>query len=271
MELSLDELVDRFTAVHDDLAVARSPQRHFCGLYLRSTLSMRRELALERGAFRDRAWVQRWTVAFAGLYLDALEQWRAGGAVGLPWLLAFEAPHDLPPMTHELVGLNAHLNFDLPRALLAVLSPGDLEDAAQRDLRQSDFDHVDEVMLRRIPEEYRHLRGLSGPLGQEVLARLLYPLNLRASRRWLVQARRAVWHNALELALAQAAGEQALARRVADLDVLCAAKVADLLRPGQVLLRLGVSGFGVQLPARPAPALPLPRSPHRGLPLASAP
>jgi hypothetical protein len=104
------------------------------------------------------------------------------------------------------------------------------------------------VMVRRLPEEYRQLRTLGGPVVAESLARLLYPLDSLACRRWLVGARRSVWHNALELSAAADTGERTLARRVADLEVLCAAKVADLLRPGQVLLRLAVVGFGVTLP-----------------------
>ena len=38
------------------------------------------------------------------------------------------------------------------------------------------------------------------------------------------------------------------AARLAELEVLSAARIADLLAPGQVLLRLAVSGFGVVLP-----------------------
>jgi hypothetical protein len=36
--------------------------------------------------------------------------------------------------------------------------------------------------------------------------------------------------------------------RLAELEVLSAAKIADLSRPGQVLLRLAMTGFGVTLP-----------------------
>ena len=36
--------------------------------------------------------------------------------------------------------------------------------------------------------------------------------------------------------------------RLAELEVLSAAKVADLLEPGQVLLRVAFSEFGVTLP-----------------------
>ncbi|MFM6851911.1 MAG: hypothetical protein ACKOVB_22685 [Terrabacter sp.] len=36
--------------------------------------------------------------------------------------------------------------------------------------------------------------------------------------------------------------------RLAELELLSAARLADLLAPGQVLLRLAVAGFGVTLP-----------------------
>jgi hypothetical protein len=38
-------------------------------------------------------------------------------------------------------------------------------------------------------------------------------------------------------------------RRLGQLEALAASRVADLLRPGPVLLRLAVHGFGVTLPA----------------------
>jgi hypothetical protein len=242
-------------AAADVLSAAQAPQRHFCGLYLRSTTAMADELASAR--FADREWVGRLTVAFAGSYLDALERWQAGERVPLTWQLAFEAPAELSPLVHELIGLNAHLNHDLPQALLEVSEDGELQDERGSAQRRSDFLHIDDVMLRRLPEEYRHLRALGGPVGAEVLARLLYPLNTLASRKWLVAARRSVWHNAGELSRARGAGPAALGQRLADLDVLCAAKVDDLLRPGQVLLRLGVVGFGVTLPPRPAAPRPV--------------
>jgi hypothetical protein len=57
-----------------------------------------------------------------------------------------------------------------------------------------------------------------------------------------------VWNNTLELWRAKSLGEDAYATRLAELELLSAAKIADLLAPGQVLLRLAVAGFGVSLP-----------------------
>ena len=78
--------------------------------------------------------------------------------------------------------------------------------------------------------------------------RVLRPLNRRASRRFLREARQKVWHNAAELQAARLAGPEACAARLAELELLSAAKIADLLAPGQVLLRLAIAGFGVRLP-----------------------
>ena len=76
----------------------------------------------------------------------------------------------------------------------------------------------------------------------------LQPLNQRASKRFLREARQKVWHNTRELQAARMAGPEAYTVRLAELEVLSAAKIADLLAPGQVLLRLAVAGFGVVLP-----------------------
>jgi hypothetical protein len=38
------------------------------------------------------------------------------------------------------------------------------------------------------------------------------------------------------------------AARIGELELLSAAKIADLLAPGQVLLRLAATGFGLTLP-----------------------
>jgi hypothetical protein len=52
----------------------------------------------------------------------------------------------------------------------------------------------------------------------------------------------------MELHAARLRHPQVYAARLAELEVLSAARIADLLAPGQVLLRLAVAGFGVSLP-----------------------
>ena len=75
---------------------------------------------------------------------------------------------------------------------------------------------------------------------------VVMPTEIAVSTRDL--ARLKVWHNTTELQVARLAGPASYDARLAELEVLSAARIADLLAPGQVLLRLAVAGFGVTLP-----------------------
>ena len=81
-----------------------------------------------------------------------------------------------------------------------------------------------------------------------MLDRLLTPFNRIASKRFLKEARAKVWRNAGQLSRARRRGPDAYAERLRQLEELSTAKVEELLAPGQVLLRLAVKGYGVQLP-----------------------
>ena len=79
---------------------------------------------------------------------------------------------------------------------------------------------------------------------------MLQPLNRISLQAFLREARLKVWHNTTELQAARLAGAAAYDARLAELEVLSAARIADLLAPGQVLLRLAVA----RLRGDPAPA-----------------
>ncbi|RTL66181.1 MAG: hypothetical protein EKK42_18265 [Pseudonocardiaceae bacterium] len=227
----------------DAMPPGRAAQRDFLGTYRRTTLAVGE--AVDRGVFEDPAWVDEWDVAFAGLYLAALDADLAGDAPPRPWRLAFGARESLPSLIHVLLGVNAHVNYDLPQALLAVIPDEGFADPALLDLRRRDHERIDSILSTRVAAEDGELAARSA---RRLLDRVLAPLNRRASRRFLRESRQKVWHNAIELQRARLAGPDAYAARLAELEVLAAAKIADLLAPGQVLLRLAVAGFGVTLP-----------------------
>ncbi|HYN71109.1 MAG TPA: hypothetical protein VES60_01310, partial [Nakamurella sp.] len=86
-------------------------------------------------------------------------------------------------------------------------------------------------------------------LGPRILLdRVLDPLNRLGSKRFLKEARQKVWLNVEQLQQARLLGPDLYRSRLAELELLSAAKIADLLIPGQVVLRLAVAGFGVVLP-----------------------
>jgi len=234
------------TALHQRLGTlppGLESRREFLGTYARTTEAV--VTALAEGTFEDAGWVEAWDVAFANLYLDALDADLAGAVVARPWRLAFGAPAALPPLRHVLLGINAHINYDLPQALLAVISDEEFLDPALVERRRRDHERIDAVLSGRVAAEDSQLATRST---RTLVDRALGPLNRLSSRRFLREARQKVWHNTTELHLARAAGPEAYAGRLAELELLSAARIADLLAPGQVLLRLAVAGFGVVLP-----------------------
>jgi hypothetical protein len=229
----------------DGLPRTSASRREFLQTYQRTTDAV--GAAVRDGTFDDPEWVQRWDAAFAGLYLAALDADLSGsGGVPRPWRLAFDAPAALPPLRHVLLGINAHVNYDLPQALLMVIPDAEFADPVLLDRRRRDHERIDDVLSRRVRAEDGELARRSA---RTLLDRVLTPLNRWASRRWLREARQKVWHNAVELQRARIAGPEVYAARLAELEGLSAARIADLRAPGQVLLRLAVRGFGVVLPS----------------------
>jgi hypothetical protein len=229
-----------------ELAAVGDTRRFFHATYLRTTRAVAEEIA--RGGFADAAWLCRWDLAFAELYLDALAADRAGNAVAAPWRVAFDTAAqrpDLPPLRHVLLGMNAHINYDLPQALLSVITPAEFGDPGTVARRAADHRHVDEVLLTRVGAEDLELGTVTK---LSLTDRVLRPFNRAATRRLIAEARAKVWANTAILDRARHAGPDPYAARLAQLEELCAARLRELVAPGQVLLKLARRGFGVQLP-----------------------
>jgi len=252
--MGIDDVIERMTVLADELRRDGDRRLAFHATYLRTTEAV--AAALRAGAFEDTDWVDRWDVAFAQLYLDALDAGRRGDAVPAPWAVAFAAAAaqpDLPAVRHVLLGMNAHINYDLPQALLAVISDAEFEDPAVRARREADHRRIDEVLAVQVGAEDAELQQLEPATTWQ--DRVLQPANRMATRRFLRESRAKVWANALELSKARKAGPEAYDARLGELETLCGRRVADLVRPGPVLLRLAAGGFGVRLAGeRQAPA-----------------
>ncbi len=241
--MGIDALVERMRDALAAMEQDGDARRFFLATYLRTTVAVRDELAA--GHFADPGWVEHWDVVFAELYLDAVAHADHGGPVPLPWAVAFAAT-DQPPLRHVLLGMNAHINYDLPQALVAVIPPDEFADAERSAARKADHRRLDLVLAGRVRAEDRELARLGGAT---LTDRLLRPLNQSGTKRFLREARDKVWDNARALDQARTEGPDVLAGRLDQLEVLSARRVQQLCAPGQVLLKLAVRGFGVRLPA----------------------
>jgi hypothetical protein len=116
----------------------------FALAYLRTTQTY--EWARNQtGYFQDTAWVNHEDAVFAKYYVGAYDAWGAGnrGHVSQAWLTAFDdaAAHRLTGSGDLLLGMNAHVNRDLPFVLAAI---GIVTPAGQT--RKPDNDKVDQFL-----------------------------------------------------------------------------------------------------------------------------
>jgi hypothetical protein len=218
-------------------------RRIFVKTYQRTTQAVGE--AVDSVFFEDPEWVVRLDIAFAGLFIVAHDADQAGLFVPRPWRLAFQADPKLPTLSHLLPGMNAHINYDLPQATLSVITDQDFQDPLLIDMRRRDHERIDKILATRVTAEDHAIGGT-----RSLLDRILTAANRLSSRRFLHEARQKVWLNVAELQRARLDSADIYRARLAELEVLSAAKIADLLRPGQVLLRLALTGFGACLRQR---------------------
>jgi uncharacterized protein DUF5995 len=98
----------------------------FAALY--RAVTMRVAAGIERGDFEDGERMDRFDTAFANRYFAAVDTLLAGGRPPRSWRIAFgaEARPGTLILQHLVLGMNAHINFDLPIAAIEVAPGGSL-------------------------------------------------------------------------------------------------------------------------------------------------
>ena len=91
----------------------------FNWLYLQVTQAV--EARVVSGGFADSAWLAELDVQFARLYFGALESSLSGQPTAGSWQVLFERRHHaaIARIQFALAGINAHINHDLPQAIVA--------------------------------------------------------------------------------------------------------------------------------------------------------
>ncbi len=93
--------------------------RWFHRLYLQVTEAVAERVAA--GSFANSAWLAALDVQFAGLYFDALREQLSGRRAPDCWRALFDRRQDAAAarIQFALAGVNAHINHDLPVAIVA--------------------------------------------------------------------------------------------------------------------------------------------------------
>src|ERR1043165_338154 len=133
------QTIDEILADLDQIILrARNDQSrlgYFATLYRNVTIKVKEGIIA--GAFEDGPRMEKLDVTFANRYLSALEGYRAGENISNCWLVAFRAADKWWPIILQqlLIGMNAHINFDLGIAAQAV-APGNALPSLEHDFNQ---------------------------------------------------------------------------------------------------------------------------------------
>jgi Family of unknown function (DUF5995) len=171
----------------------RSPLAYFGALYRAVTIRVR--TGIERGTFEDGPRMDRFDTAFGNRYFAALAALKAGLLPPRAWrvVLDAEARPSTTILQHVLLGVNAHVNFDLPFAAVAA-APG----AALLSLRK-DYDAINAI-LTGVFSEVQDVIGRFSPL-LHVLDHVGGRSDEAVANFSIVTARDEAWHEASRLAL----------------------------------------------------------------------
>lgn len=189
--------------------------------------------ALESGRFQDRAWVDRLLHRFADYYFDALGAYERGeGPIPEVWRQVHEASRRRPlhVLQHLLLGMNAHINYDLVLTLDELLRPEWCElDPEDRARRRADHRMVDAVIAETIDLVQDTVVERHDPL-MEWADRLMGPLDERILSGLVTRWRAEVWDRAVQLVDCEAADRREGLRRALE---------GEVLQRGDLLLRFG--------------------------------
>ena len=116
----------------------------FNRMYLGVTQQVR--AALRQGFYADTAFMTQLDVTFAGLYFSAADAAADPAAVPLAWrpLMEQRANPGIEPVQFALAGMNAHINHDLPLAVVATCAA--LGTSPEAGAHLADYQKVDQLL-----------------------------------------------------------------------------------------------------------------------------
>lgn len=198
-EAELDTIHDVIEAMTEQLRVFQQNQDHrivFHRVYLLMTKEMQRRLS--SGFFLDPAWLERVLVGFAQYYFHAINAFEEGQSCPPAWELAFRQAFEKQGFVLQdaLLGINAHINSDLPMVMHEILTEEKAwPDARKMLYRRQDHERINYVLadlIDLVQDELsyyyaRFIRVIDYVMGRkdESLSSLI-----------LTHSRTTVWYNA---------------------------------------------------------------------------
>ncbi|MCB9706703.1 MAG: hypothetical protein H6711_32965 [Myxococcales bacterium] len=223
----IDALLLELDDVIEDARREGDPLGFFAAMYRAVTSRVRDWIRAER--FDDGPRMDRFDVRFARRYLDALADWRGGSEAPRCWRYAFEAAadRDATILQHLLLGMNAHINYDLAIVAAEFGAPLDF---------YGDFSAIGEILAALLDDVQAVIDEFSPAF--RLIDRALFSGDEAIANFSIGRARRDAWYHAEVLAATPA---EARATSIAYLD-RHSARLARLIREPS-----GVIGHSLRL------------------------
>jgi hypothetical protein len=143
---TIDDVITRMNEL-DEALPEHDGVAYFNRLYLATTENVK--AAAQDGSFTRAEFLLELDVVFANLYFAAVRAVEAGEAPAPAWrpLFAARGKKEIAPLQFALAGMNAHINRDLPVALVQTFT-------ARRELMErpsdeaSDYDRINDVLKK---------------------------------------------------------------------------------------------------------------------------
>lgn len=154
--------------------------------------------AIAAGAFGDAEWAASYLVTFANHYRRAVIAFerRSFESLPRPWLIGFVAAARGETFVAQdaLLGINAHINYDLTYTLR------DLEIDPDRGVKRADHDRINDILARLVQTVQDALVEMYAAAGVAGIDRFFDPLDDRLALLGLEESREFAWRNAVLLA-----------------------------------------------------------------------
>lgn len=194
------DLVELMQSKVDTWQVDADARAIFLSCYLLMTRNM--FAAIEQGEFYDSTWVRSLLHRFAQHYFNALDAYSQDPDSTLKvWRITYQAAAraDLLVIQNLMLGINAHINYDLVFALVEMLE-GEWPtlSSAQRHARYVDHSHVNKVIGRTIDTVQDQVISRLTP-AFFLVDKALGPLDEWMTERLISTWRDTVWNQAVRI------------------------------------------------------------------------
>jgi len=198
---TIDEVLEQLDAIIADSVKNNDPYGFFAYIYRRTTAEIKQAILDKK--FEDNARMEKFDVLFANKYLDAYRDFHSGKEVCSPWAAAFDVKKDkLTILQHIILGMNAHINYDLGMSAAKFSEGGEIENM------KNDFMKVNNVLASLVDE-------LQVKVGR--VSRLMFLLDWISKRNDEVvmnfsmeKARKQAWNFAMALSTIEGQAKQAM-------------------------------------------------------------